>query len=208
MEQIHFRAEFPIEEGKIEEYKKLVQDMSRLVEANEPDTINYQFYFNKDETKCIVNETYTNSEAVLAHFTGIASQTILPKIFKVSRISRFDVYGNPSKELQKVLAGFGPQTYNLFVGFRLTCADRALSIVKYLQARNTDIYTITNHRIHTSHILFIANAAFPQYHESCPKNTAFKLLAADLIQAVLGLGLAAFVRVVVFLHVQVLALRR
>ncbi len=64
MEQIHFRAEFPIEEGKIEEYKKLVQDMSRLVETNEPDTINYQFYFNKDETKCIVNETYTNSEAV------------------------------------------------------------------------------------------------------------------------------------------------
>jgi hypothetical protein len=39
--QIHFRAEFTIEEGKIEEYKKLVQDMSRVVEANEPDTINY-----------------------------------------------------------------------------------------------------------------------------------------------------------------------
>ena len=29
-DQIHFRAEFTIEEGKIEEYKKLVQDMSRL----------------------------------------------------------------------------------------------------------------------------------------------------------------------------------
>ncbi|MFY9798281.1 MAG: hypothetical protein WAK17_17370 [Candidatus Nitrosopolaris sp.] len=38
MEEIHFRAEFTIEEGKIEEYKKLVQDMSRAVEANEPDT--------------------------------------------------------------------------------------------------------------------------------------------------------------------------
>jgi hypothetical protein len=63
--------------------------MSRVVEANEPDTINYQFYLNKDITKCIVNETYTNSEAALAHSTGIASQTILPKIFRVSRISRF-----------------------------------------------------------------------------------------------------------------------
>ena len=47
--QIHFRAEFTIEEGKIEEYKKLVQDMSRVVEANEPDTINYQFYLNREE---------------------------------------------------------------------------------------------------------------------------------------------------------------
>lgn len=115
--QINFRAEFTIEEGKIEEYKKLVQDMSRVVEANEPDTISYQFYLNRDKTKCIVSETYANSEAVLAHNTGIASQTILPKIFSVSRISRFDVYGNPSEELQKVLTSFAPQIYNLFAGF-------------------------------------------------------------------------------------------
>ena len=60
---IHFRAEFAIEEGKTEEYKKLVQDMSRMVEANEPDTINYKFYLNRCETKCIVHETYTNSDA-------------------------------------------------------------------------------------------------------------------------------------------------
>ena len=114
---IHFRAEVTIEEGKKEEYKKLIQDMSRVVEANEPDTINYQFYLNRAETKCIVNETYANSEAVFAHITGVASQTILPKIFNVSRISRFDVYGNPSEELQKMLTSFSPQTYNLFSGF-------------------------------------------------------------------------------------------
>jgi quinol monooxygenase YgiN len=117
--QIHFRAEFTIEEGKIEEYKKLVQEMSRVVEANEPDTIGYQFYLNRaDETKCIVHETYSNSEAVLAHNAGVASQTILPKIFNVSKISRFEVYGSPSEELQKVLtSSFSPQIYNLFAGF-------------------------------------------------------------------------------------------
>jgi hypothetical protein len=88
-----------------------------VVEANEPDTIGYQFYLNRAETKCIVNETYANSEAVLAHISGVASQTILPKVFSVSRISRLDVYGNPSKELQKAITSFGPQTYNLFTGF-------------------------------------------------------------------------------------------
>jgi quinol monooxygenase YgiN len=115
--QIQFRAEFTIQEGKIEEYKKLVQEMSRVVEANEPDTISYQFYLNRDETKCIVYETYSNSEAVFAHMNGVASQAILPNISNVSRISRFEVYGNPSEELQKVLASFSPQTYNLFTGF-------------------------------------------------------------------------------------------
>lgn len=111
------RAEFTIEEGKIEEYKKLIQEMSRVVEDSEPDTINYKFYLNRDETKCIVHETYANSEAVLAHNTGIASQTLLPKIFSVSRISRIDVYGNPSEELQNVLTSFRPQTYKMFAGF-------------------------------------------------------------------------------------------
>jgi hypothetical protein len=87
------------------------------VKANEPYTINYEFYLNGDETRCIVHETYANSEAILAHNAGVALQTIVPKIFSVSRISRFDVYGNPSEGLQKVLTSFGPQTYNLFAGF-------------------------------------------------------------------------------------------
>ena len=42
---IHFRAEFTIERRKIQEYKKLIQEMSRMVEANEPDIINYQLRY-------------------------------------------------------------------------------------------------------------------------------------------------------------------
>ena len=115
--QIHVRAEFTIEKGKIEEFKKVIQDMSRMVENNEPDTINYQFYLNIYETKCMVHETYTNSESVLAHITGVASKTILPKIFNISKLKRLDVYGNPSEELQNVITSFNSQTFNLFTGF-------------------------------------------------------------------------------------------
>lgn len=95
--------------------------MTKLVEANEPGTIGYQFYLNKPETKCIVHEIYASSDAALAHAAGIASKTILPKIFGIAQIPRFDVYGKPSKELQKVLTSFSnfdpQQLYNLFVGF-------------------------------------------------------------------------------------------
>ena len=114
---IEFRAEFTIEEGKIEEYKKLVQEMCRMVEATEPNTMNYQFYLNSNQTRCMVHERYINSDAVLAHNNGVGSQTILPKIFNIARISRFDVYGNPSEELQNILASFNPKTYILFAGF-------------------------------------------------------------------------------------------
>jgi len=115
--QIHVRAEFTIEKGKIEEFKKLRQNMSRIVENNEPDTINYQFYLNRSETKCMVHETYTNSESALAHIIGIASKTILPKIFNISKLTRLDVYGNLSEELQNVITSFDSQTFSRFTGF-------------------------------------------------------------------------------------------
>ena len=91
--------------------------MSKLVEANEPDTISYQFYFDKSETKCIVHETYTNPEAVFAHIDGVASNTVLPKIRDISRITRFEVYGSVNNKLRKAMEGLNPQTYLLFTGF-------------------------------------------------------------------------------------------
>ena len=115
--RIHVRAELTVEEGKIEEFKKLVQDMSRAVEAKELETTNYQFYLDGAETKCIVWETYTSSEAALAHINGAASQTILPKIFNISKMTRVEVYGKPSQELQKAIENSNPLTYNKFVGF-------------------------------------------------------------------------------------------
>jgi quinol monooxygenase YgiN len=115
--QLHFRAEFTIEEGKREDFKELIQEMTRAVQENEPDTITYQFYLNKDNTKCIVHETYTNSDAAFTHMNGVASKTILPKVFEIAKINRFDAYGTPSEELQKVLTSFGSEIYNLFTGF-------------------------------------------------------------------------------------------
>jgi hypothetical protein len=91
--------------------------MSKMVEDNEPNTLDYEFYLNNDETKCVVRETYANSEAALAHATSIASQTILPKVLGVASIDKFDVYGNPSEELQKALTSLNAQTYNLVTGF-------------------------------------------------------------------------------------------
>ena len=114
---MHFRVEFTINEDKREDFKKLIKEMARTVQETEPDTITYQFYLNEDNTKCIVHETYSNSDAALTHKNGFASKTILPKIFEVAKINRFDAYGIPSQELQNVLTSFDSEMYNLFTGF-------------------------------------------------------------------------------------------
>lgn len=71
--------------------------------------------------KCVVHETYANSEAVIAHNNSVASQTILPKVFCISVIGRLDVYGNPSEELQRALSSFTAQNFDLFAGFSRLC---------------------------------------------------------------------------------------
>ena len=51
--QIHVRAEFNTENGKKENSRNWIQEMSRMVKNNYLDTKNYQFYLNRTETKCI-----------------------------------------------------------------------------------------------------------------------------------------------------------
>lgn len=116
-ENIHFRAEFIVEKDNVEQYKKLIREMSNFVETNEPSTLVYQFYLNGDGTKCMVHETYVDSKAALSHNESTASKTILPRIFDVAKLNTLEVYGYPSNELKKLLASFNSQIFNLYTGF-------------------------------------------------------------------------------------------
>ena len=116
-ENIHFRAEFIVKKDNVEQYKKLIREMSNFVETNEPSTLVYQFYLNGDGTKCMVHETYVDSKAALSHNESTASKTILPRIFDVAKLNTLEVYGYPSNELKKLLASFNSQIFNLYTGF-------------------------------------------------------------------------------------------
>jgi hypothetical protein len=73
-----------LEDEKLKEYTKLVRKISKMGEANESGTLGYHFYFNRDETKCVVHETFANSDLVIAQNDSFASQTMLPRILSVS----------------------------------------------------------------------------------------------------------------------------
>jgi len=117
-EIIHIKAEFIIEKNNLEEYKRLINEMSISVMANEPDTINYQFFLSVDETVCMVHETYKDSQAALHHNDGVASKVLLPQIFKIAKLNRLDVYGTPNQDLKRILSGINYRAFSLIAGFR------------------------------------------------------------------------------------------
>src|SRR5215472_193940 len=115
-DKAHRRKERKTKKSTIKFIINDLENKLRFIEESRQYKDYKPFFTDMWDAISVVNEVYKNSEAALAHTKGIASQTILPKIFNISRITRFDVYGDPSEKLQKVLNTFGAQLYNLFAG--------------------------------------------------------------------------------------------
>ena len=122
-QDIHTALHVTIKEGEIEEFKRLVEDMGEAVENNELGTKRYQFYLNEDETQCVLNESYVNLQAVLAHLKGVAFLTKFPKIYNICKIDKFEVFVDINEWklvkilLMKALAQMGGVNYHLLAGF-------------------------------------------------------------------------------------------
>ncbi|PYH44959.1 putative quinol monooxygenase [Aspergillus saccharolyticus JOP 1030-1] len=53
--------------NKVDEVATLWSELSRQVQANEPDTLFYYAYINQDRTAVVVVERYRNQEALVKH---------------------------------------------------------------------------------------------------------------------------------------------
>ncbi|MEY2470121.1 MAG: hypothetical protein QOF21_2819 [Actinomycetota bacterium] len=72
MSELQGIARFKFHQGKADEFKRLSAECMEIVRANEPDTIQYETYFNDDESEAMVLERFRSSEALLAHAANMA----------------------------------------------------------------------------------------------------------------------------------------
>jgi quinol monooxygenase YgiN len=96
-------VEFTIKRGKLPEFEKLAKQISDVVRRSEPGTRKYEWFLDKKTNKCVVIESYDSSVSGIAHAKGEAVRKLLPEILKIAKITRFEVCGNPSKELLREL---------------------------------------------------------------------------------------------------------
>ena len=79
MSELQGIARFKFHEGKVEEYKRLAAQAMEIVRAKDSGTLQYEVYFNDDESECVVLERFRDSEALIEHAANLAdlSEAIL-----------------------------------------------------------------------------------------------------------------------------------
>jgi quinol monooxygenase YgiN len=112
---VKYIIEFSLQDGQQEAFKKILNELIPMVKANEPGTLNYQLYFNEDETKCYNIEEYIDSPAMLLHLANVGPG--LGEILKISSITRLEFFGPLSPEAHAAAASFGALFYTSYAGF-------------------------------------------------------------------------------------------
>ena len=106
-------ARFKFHEGKLEEFKRLSAQCMEIVRTKDPGTLQYDIYFNDDESECIVLERYRDSEALIQHAANLGD--LMEAILATGSVSG-ELLGEPSAELRANLVD-GP--VRLFTPFLL-----------------------------------------------------------------------------------------
>jgi len=101
-----------IKEGKLEDFKSIVNNMVGITELNEPNTLAYEYHINEDGTECHLLETFKDSDAFMIHLENVGH--MFDTLFESATMTRAKIYGSPSAELQQALDPLGVQYFTHF----------------------------------------------------------------------------------------------
>jgi len=115
MDKLQVSARFPnIKRNNLDEFKKLAAEMLEITKG-EPGTLQYDYFLNSDETVCMVRETYTNSDAHMAHVAGMGDR--LARLMELGGgLVDAEVFGSPSSAHIEAFADFKPTVYSYLQG--------------------------------------------------------------------------------------------
>ncbi|MGH8951418.1 MAG: putative quinol monooxygenase, partial [Acidimicrobiia bacterium] len=88
---------FEFHEGKLEEFKRLSAQCMEIVRAKDTGTLQYDTYFNDDQSEAMVLERFRDSEALIEHGANLAH--LMEDILATGSVSG-ELLGEPSAELR------------------------------------------------------------------------------------------------------------
>ena len=111
MSNLQVTARLTVHEGKLNEFKEVAAQCMQSVRERDSGTLQYDWFFNADQTECEVRETYRDSDAVFEHIANLGET--LGALLSVSDMD-LRIYGAPSPELVEATSDMGATIYTTF----------------------------------------------------------------------------------------------
>jgi len=108
MRELQGIARFTFHEGMLGEFKRLSAECMEIVREKDSGTLQYEIYFNADQSECIVLERYRDSDALIEHFEHLSH--LMEPILATGSVSG-DLLGDLSPELRAKMAGSGVRLF-------------------------------------------------------------------------------------------------
>ncbi len=96
---------FRFHDGAVEEFKRLSEECMEIVRAQDTGTLQYDTFFNADESECIVIERFRDADALIQHGENLAH--LMDPIVATGSVSG-ELLGDLTPELRSRFAEDGP----------------------------------------------------------------------------------------------------
>ena len=102
---------FTFHPGTVEEFKRLSAECLEIVKTRDEGTLQYDTYFNADESESIVLERFRDSDALILHSQNMAP--LMESIMATGTVSG-ELLGDLSEELRAQMAGAPVGLFTLY----------------------------------------------------------------------------------------------
>jgi quinol monooxygenase YgiN len=110
LREIQGIGRFKFREGELEQFKRLSAQLMEIVRSKDTGTVQYEIYFNDDQSESIVLERYRDSEALVEHAGHLGDLgRAIPGLVSS------DLLGQPSDDLRAKLTGSGVSLFTRFL---------------------------------------------------------------------------------------------
>jgi quinol monooxygenase YgiN len=111
MSEIHVTARLKIHAGKLEELKTLAAKLMEVVRTQDSGMLKYDWFLSADQTECVIQESYRDSDAVLEHLGNVGE--LSGEMMGLGDLT-IEAYGSPSAALVEATAALAPRFYSPF----------------------------------------------------------------------------------------------
>ena len=111
MDELQGIVRFTFHEGMVEEFKRLSAECLEIVRSKDDGTLQYDTYFNDDESQAIVLERFRDSDALILHAQNMAP--LMEAIMATGSVSG-ELLGAPNEQLRNQLDGSPVGLFTLY----------------------------------------------------------------------------------------------